>query len=142
MIRHSKLLQTTQTCSAFQIMLFPYLHLFAGPFPMRPLPAAPPFVAAPALPVSESSPFTQLAPGPSPVSNTSEYTTFWRCGDTVINSAVYHSLNLAIENGFCDNQTLTSGLYDCGAYSITPATYTALLTGLNQFSKEELESGF
>lgn len=96
------------------------------------LAGAPPngsFVAAPSVPVSDSSPFNQLANGPSPSSNVSVYTIYWRCGDTVLNTDIYHSLTLAIENGFCVNYTSTTGFYDCGSVSIDQSVYTALVTG-------------
>lgn len=88
------------------------------------------FVAAPSLPVSNSSPFTQLTPGPSPeVSNSSEYTTFWRCGDLVVNSVVYHSLTLTVENGLCVNNTATEEVYQCGDYPISQEAYLAIVQG-------------
>lgn len=96
-------------------------------------PAPGPFVAAPAVPVSDSSPFNQLANGPSTPSNKTEFTTFWRCGDFVMDTFVYHSLTLAIENGLCLNNTALDGLYDCGQVSIDQSAYSALVTGTANF---------
>ena len=100
------------------------IHGIAGVPPLGP------FSAAPAVPVSESSPFTELGNAPTyDVSNASEYSTYWRCGDSVMNTVVYHSLSLSVENGLCINNTLLDGTYDCSGTPINQATYTALVTG-------------
>jgi len=88
----------------------------------------PPFDAAPSAPVSEESPFAALAMGPSSATTNSEFTT-WRCGGSVMNAALYHSLTLSVENGICQNDTLATGAYMCEENVVAPKAYNALVTG-------------
>lgn len=89
-----------------------------------------------ALPVSYTSPFED-ADGRNAISpqaaNASQYTVYWICGDTQLTADAYHSLRLNVDNGLCQNETSTLGVYVCGGTVLDQSTYTAVSTGESAF---------